>query len=59
MAKTLYQNICITLSNGKEIVATVPAFIEEGEHIAVTAVRVTTPTELPEGCRFEKITMED
>jgi len=50
-----FQNVSITLSNGKEIVTTVPAFIEEGERVEVVKVRVTNPRKLPDGYTFEKL----
>ena len=50
-----YQNIILTLSTGKKICATVPAFIKRGERVSVETVEVTDCKSLPEDCKWEAL----
>ena len=50
-----YQNIILKFSDGKEIMASVPAFLsseEEAENLSVVSVQISEPKELPEGVDF-------
>ena len=51
----MYQNLILELSDGRLINTTVPAFCKVGDQISITAIRVTNPKELPEGCSFEEL----
>lgn len=44
-----YQNICLFLSDGRKIIASVPAFMDPGDHVTIRDVKVTEAQELPEG----------
>jgi len=49
MRKNTYQNIVITLSDGRRIAATVPAFVKAEDHIVIMKVEVTEERELEDG----------
>lgn len=50
--RVYYQNLIFTLSTGKKVVATVPAFCDTGDDLRVTQVQVTRPIPLGEGWSF-------
>ena len=52
--KKLAQNIEITTQKGEKIYATVPAFLEKGENLVITNIRITEPYELPDDYEFEE-----
>ncbi len=54
MAKDMYQNIILELTDGRLIRATVPTFCHIGDKVSVQDIRVTNPERLPENCSFEK-----
>ena len=56
--KKMYQNIVLELSDGRLISAIAPAFCHIGDQVSVRKLRVTHPTELPEGCSFEDLKEE-
>jgi hypothetical protein len=52
------QNIILTLSDGREVIALTKAFIGEDDEIRLTRIRVTPPMELPEDIKFEEIEID-
>ena len=49
-----YQNIILTLSDGREVIATTKEFMKEGDDLKIMDIKVTPPRELPEGMGFEE-----
>jgi len=52
------QNIILTLSDGREIIALTKAFINEDDVIRLTRIRVTPQMELPKDIKFEEIEVD-
>lgn len=55
----LYQSIVFELSDGRLITATVPAFCHVGDPVSVKEIRVTNPSELPEGFSFDELVKDE
>jgi len=50
-----FQVIILTLSDGRKIRATVPAFCEESDRLSIVDFQVTPPEELPADARWGKL----
>jgi hypothetical protein len=57
--KDMFQNIMLTLSDGRNIVATVPAFCEGEEDLQIIKAVFTEPMPLPDGFHFENAEEEE
>lgn len=55
----MYQNVIFELTDGRLILATVPAFCYAGDQVSVKEIRVTHPKELPKDCAFENLIDEE
>jgi len=56
--KKYFQNILIKFDGGKEVHASVPAFVfdeEELENLHITEIKITHPKEMAPGTSFEYI----
>jgi hypothetical protein len=49
-----FQNIILTLSDGREIIATTKEFMKEDEKLKLERIQITAPRELPDGIIFEE-----
>lgn len=49
LSKTHFQNIIITIEDGSEIVASIPARYQPGDIVVVESVQLTIPAPLPPG----------
>lgn len=57
-----FQNIVLTFTGGKEIIASVPAFAfsdKDLEDIKLESVKISKPKKMPKDCSFSQLTSDE